>query len=95
MGESQLVHLGLNRLDDFPVTMAKARDSGAAGSVKIAFACSVDQPAAFAADGDGRGILRVAGKDVGHGEGIQLVTIGKRWLNSGLPSNGHKNNVCF
>jgi len=62
VGEGNPIGLLGHGAADFRDTVADADDGGLAGSVEIAAAIGVDDPAAFAAHGDGIIFAKIAGK---------------------------------
>ena len=63
MSECDLGSLFGHRAGDLLDTVAYADDGGLAGRVEKTLAICGNDPGAFAADGDGKGFLKIAGKE--------------------------------
>ena len=69
VGEGDAIGLLSHGAADFRDTVADADDGSLAGGVKVAAAVGGDDPAAFAADGDGILLAKIAGKKRGGVDG--------------------------
>jgi len=69
VGEGDATRLLGHGATDFGDTVADADDGGLAGGVEVAAAVGGDDPAAFAADGDGVVFAKIAGEKRGRVEG--------------------------
>lgn len=69
VGEGEAARLFGHGAADFADTVADADDGGLAGGVEVAAAVGGDDPAAFAADGDGIILAKITGKKRGRMDG--------------------------